>query len=689
MSKTYYVNQYLSELDIKFLPGGMLVKSDTGMGATHFELVSPRNSIIVEPIRVTASSKVQSARSDDNYLQDRLPLYVGSAVGNMPGSTDLDYIKDYLENDSVTYKKFICVADSLYRIMDAISFSDRFKVKEYFLLIDEIDSIQMDSSFRRKIEGCLDYYSAQPENMRAMLTATPLQFSHPLLKDEPVTKFQLKSSVPRPTTLVNTSFWWQFILDHVMKLYSSSNNKIVVVINRIQFIKLLINQLVKSGLDSSDIAVLCSTANRSEFPDHFCELKETKFPERINFITSAYYSGYDIREDFHLVCYASFLSDSTMLSPAQIKQIYGRCRKPFSILSHYIVFRPRLRDRPQKPPKKTIKDREIPFVSEQGLLHEAKAVVNAEKCFNLNYPHNQVGGLDILKNFRAILVDALNDKKLNSVRQNEDQTKLVISYFFIDSKVENYRVYKEFYALDADPVARLTEVGMQVDRQEFYSDLKLEPGELASLDAKNSKLVNKLQSLIDLTEIEISEELDKMGKSNYPTANHRILSFMNQLKHYFPLEEVLGEAIHTLTTDGVPKRDNRAFKNWLVKKHFQTSDKDTPIRIFVEHFFKVGDKLTSEDVAKKMKDCIVHAQLKTLVGYTSSALISTMGKQGKELVTLAGNFVELKRHRKQNGGSVFSVIRIYPPIAKRPIQDVGMTVDELFFSKGEKKTAFG
>lgn len=688
MYGVYAVDEYISELPLKFLPSGMLVKSDTGMGATHFELVSPRNSIIVEPIRVTAASKVQSARSSDRYSKDRLPLYVGSAVGNMPGSTDLEII-EYLQNNSIKYKKFVCVVDSLDKIMDAISFSDRFNADDFFLLIDEIDSIQMDSSFRRKIEGCLDYYSAQPVTKRAMLTATPLEFSHPLLKEEPITKFQLKNSTPRPTTLVNTSFWWQYILDHVMKIYATENNKVVIVLNRIQFIKLLINQMVKSGFDSSEIAVLCSTASKSEFPDHFCELEDTKFPKRVNFITSAYYSGYDICEDFHLVCYASFLSDSTMLSPAQIKQIYGRCRKPFSILSHYIVFRPRLRDRPQKPPKKTKQDREIPFVSEHGLLQEAKAIVNAEKCFNLNYPNNQVGGLDILKNFRAILVDALNDKKLNSVRHNEDQKKLVISYFFIDSKVENYRVYKDFYALDADPVARLTEAGMQVERDNYYSDLRLEPGELKSFDVKNSKLVNKLQSLLGSTEIEISEELDKMGKSNYPTANHRILSFMNQLKHYFPLEEVLGEAIQTLTTDGVPKRDNRAFKNWLVKKHFQTSDKDTPIRIFVEHFFKVGDKLTSEDVAQKMKDCIVHAQLKTLVGYTSSALISTMGKQGKELVTLAGNFVELKRHRKQNGGSVFSVIRIYPPMDKRPIEDVGMTVDELFFSKGEKKNAFG
>jgi len=64
VSHINYVNEYISELDIKVLPGGMLVKSDTGMGATHFELVSHRHSIVVEPIRVTAASKVQSAKSD-------------------------------------------------------------------------------------------------------------------------------------------------------------------------------------------------------------------------------------------------------------------------------------------------------------------------------------------------------------------------------------------------------------------------------------------------------------------------------------------------------------------------------------------------------------------------------------------------------------------------------------------------
>lgn len=45
-------------LDVfKFHPSGVLYKEETGIGATTLELRSLRNSIIVEPIKITASSK--------------------------------------------------------------------------------------------------------------------------------------------------------------------------------------------------------------------------------------------------------------------------------------------------------------------------------------------------------------------------------------------------------------------------------------------------------------------------------------------------------------------------------------------------------------------------------------------------------------------------------------------------------
>lgn len=38
---------------LKSLPHGLVYKEETGMGATQLELETPRNSIIVEPIKIT------------------------------------------------------------------------------------------------------------------------------------------------------------------------------------------------------------------------------------------------------------------------------------------------------------------------------------------------------------------------------------------------------------------------------------------------------------------------------------------------------------------------------------------------------------------------------------------------------------------------------------------------------------
>jgi hypothetical protein len=49
------VRDYCSEI-LSELPCGIIEKSHTGMGATHLELHSKRNSIIVEPVRITAKA---------------------------------------------------------------------------------------------------------------------------------------------------------------------------------------------------------------------------------------------------------------------------------------------------------------------------------------------------------------------------------------------------------------------------------------------------------------------------------------------------------------------------------------------------------------------------------------------------------------------------------------------------------
>ena len=56
------------------LPSGIVFKDETGMGATTLELKSKRNSIIVEPIKITASSKAFEHKF----------LYVGSPTKYHP-----------------------------------------------------------------------------------------------------------------------------------------------------------------------------------------------------------------------------------------------------------------------------------------------------------------------------------------------------------------------------------------------------------------------------------------------------------------------------------------------------------------------------------------------------------------------------------------------------------------------------
>lgn len=667
MGEPIRVKEYISETGMEFLPSGMLIKSDTGMGATHLELICARHSIVVEPIRVTAANKVSSAKSNNDYPRDRLPFYVGSAVGDIPKPNDSN-VKDYLNDENIVYKKFICVADSLPKVIRNIQAHGSLSASDFFLLIDEIDSIQMDSSFRSAMERCVDHYENQPDEMRAMLTATPLEFHNPLLQREPITHFVLETSTLKPTLFVQTSNGLQCMLDRISKIIKTDDSKIVIVINHIQSIVVLIETLIKTDVPSANIAVLCSSYSKDDFPKHHKELTGKIYPAKINFVTSAYYSGYDIEESYHLICYANYTVKSTMLSPSQIKQIYGRCRSPFSILSHLIVYRPQYEGEPKN----------FPHVTPQGLITEAQALVDSDKCFKIHYPEGSVDNLGILQNFRSILVDALNAKNLNSVRKSSDKSGLVISYFFIDSKIEQYHNQETFFAPISDPVARLTELGFLLEEVQYYNEVKLQASEAQQINARKSKLVEKMKELLELDEDTIGDELRKMEAGFSFTANGRVLSFMNELKFHFPLKEVIEEALDMLVNNktGLPCRDLRAFNNWLVGKYFQTADEDTPIRIFVNHYFKIGDRLTSMEIANRMKDCIVHAQLKTLLGFESQLPVDVQGKQ-KLLVTMAAKFVNFYRHRKK-GGDIFRVLNVIPSKAPRPKNEIRISPDEMF-----------
>lgn len=125
-------------------PHGLIKKNRTGIGATTLELNSPRNSIVVVPTRALAYGKAASSKIEGESDKYRV-LYVG---GDIPGFI-VPEISDYLMDSSIHYKKFIVVADSLPRLLHIIG---KEHYKDYFLMIDEIDSYQYDCSYRPNME---------------------------------------------------------------------------------------------------------------------------------------------------------------------------------------------------------------------------------------------------------------------------------------------------------------------------------------------------------------------------------------------------------------------------------------------------------------------------------------------------------------------------------------------------------
>lgn len=85
---------------------------------------------------------------------------------------------DMINNKEKMFKKFLVVADSLHLVINYLKNRGE-NLEDYFLMIDEIDSLQSDSSFRPVAEDVIDYYLEHPTQSRCLVSATLKGFSNP------------------------------------------------------------------------------------------------------------------------------------------------------------------------------------------------------------------------------------------------------------------------------------------------------------------------------------------------------------------------------------------------------------------------------------------------------------------------------------------------------------------------------
>ena len=310
--------EYLSD---KFdsLPSGIIDKTYTGIGGTSLELDCERDSVVVVPYNNIANSKESKKSVKRGYSVHK---YKRNKQNQLKSSLS-KYVEEAKRNGQPI--KLVCVNDQLLHLKQELS-ELNFDFKNFFLLFDEIDSMQEQSAFRSVMDQCMDVYLEHPNKHRAMITATLRKFTHPELKNEPVHKVICANrSIEKLDVVISERAADELYL-RVKNIVDVDDSKIVVACNHIKTALDLCTTLQKE-LPAVSLGMLCSPGSKKAVGEFYQKLDiNGKLPTQINFITAAYFNGCDITEKYHSIVLCSIRIASLQLSPSTIIQIVGRGR---------------------------------------------------------------------------------------------------------------------------------------------------------------------------------------------------------------------------------------------------------------------------------------------------------------------------------------------------------------------------
>jgi hypothetical protein len=330
-----------------FLPHGIIDKTITGLGGTTLELDCKRHSIVVEPLKFTAESKAALLTLENKYTVFNFQYSKGELKYNGLITTRniitednriklfTKYINDCKQKEQ--YYKFICVSDQLSKLKEYIELYCKTAFNEFHLLLDEIDCMQEQSSFRDAMDECFSIYIDHEKKNRSLLSATITKFNDSRLEDECLTKIEYevadKNNIKLNET-PNVNERAKIIIEDILEKHPLE--KIIIAYNFIEGIIHLKEKLIKAGVKLKDIAILCSESRSKSESIESPKIKNQILPSKINFITAAYFNGYDLKEKAHLIIIIDPKIPSLRLDPKTIYQIHGRLRNG-TILTQIVV----------------------------------------------------------------------------------------------------------------------------------------------------------------------------------------------------------------------------------------------------------------------------------------------------------------------------------------------------------------
>lgn len=608
------------------LPYGIINKTITGIGATTLELNSKRNSIIVLPTKSIAYSKYK-IKEKKNGVDSC--IYVGSPIGDIKSDVTIRHIKDYIARDN-GYKKFLVVADSLYKVLEAIG-KDNYD--DYFLMVDEIDTLQIDNTYRPVLEKVIDFYSKFKQTNRAVVSATLLRgFTHPELLKETVITTTYPIQEKRDIKLIHTNNEDRCIVNTIKDiLEEDSEANILVAYNSVESIttciKLLIEELGESI--NGKIGVLCSEKSKDKIDDYYIEVEDGKLLRNIVFMTCAYFVGVDINTKCHIISVSSFRKPFTLLSKEKLTQIVGRCRP--GALSETIIYV--TKDKATEENISKYKD---------YLLNKASTLIKAVKAFKKTLdsaPELFSTANYVEEIIKHVGVEKIYNSSIPIIRENVDK-ELVPSYFNIDALLERWALLHELYKEKDILLNELENEGHKVslnDEEYEYTELQKKIDEtLRSTKAERIEqaLQKAKEDLLELSGLDDPQK-EVAFKKLHKNCTLELKKLFDNFEKLSPYYEV--KYLVNLLTDH-HNDDSRVYKKLINSLVFHALDDTHPFKALVLGVFeyhKIGSDKSKANISSDMRRDKMKQIFETYFkGYKANesnmnSLMLSIFKQGK------------------------------------------------------------
>lgn len=348
----------------------ILNKKLSGVGATHCEIIAPRNSIIVVPNVPIITCKVEQHHQSDNLF---------GVMQNVSVREIESYIEDSLLDKR--HIKIMVTPESFYKVRQAF---DEVEMNMYdfcFLMLDECHKFIKEVDFRPDI--ILPFRSFFKFKNKALISATPIMPSDPrfaeqnfkLVKIEPTYTYKFKIGVV-PTDDIRRAFYDDF--GYVRKGHTPTVKQCIFV-NSATIIADFINQSKLQDISS----IFCSEKSAVKlrqmgFKNVHTEWKE-EYKNHFMFFTSRFYTGLDIwLDEKPCVLYFSDAvnADNTLMDPnTDMAQACGRFRRGMTEIIHYVNFNPSVTIKSEKEIDSEIGDIEKSYTELQKIYDNADSSI--------------------------------------------------------------------------------------------------------------------------------------------------------------------------------------------------------------------------------------------------------------------------------------------------------------------------